>query len=139
MQENWVKWNPSNMPEGGYIVTYFILNAGGVDGENGVKIILKDEKNIIEIFFDGFSPIIRISDEGIRMRTWREVPLKCNDENFFRDWFLFKVENSKLSEWAEDESCGFYEAEQLTHYCIVTGKELIDILAGFEPTINIRH
>jgi len=132
MQENWVKWNPFNMPEGEYIVTCFIQNA------DGVKIILDDDTNIIEIFFGGIPSIVRISDEGIRMRTWGEVYLKYNDKSFFGGWFLFKVKNSKLSEWAEGESCGLYEAEQLTHYCIVTGLELIDILTDFEPTINIR-
>ena len=48
------------------------------------------------------------------------------------------MENSKLSKWAEEESCGFYVSEQLTHYCIVTSEEIIDILSSFEPTITVK-
>ena len=133
MQENWIVWNPSNLPKGEYVVTDFVQNV------DGVKIILDDEKNIVEIFFDGTPSIIRISNEGLRMRTGREVLQKYYDDYFFRDWFLFKVENSKLSKWAEEESCGFYEAKQLTHYCIVTIEELIDVLASFEPIVTVSE
>jgi len=130
MQENWIRWNPSNAPKGEYIVTNFVQNA------DGVKIVLDDGENAVEIFFDGIPSIIRISVEGIRMRTWGEVQEKYNDKYFFQNWFLYKVENSKLSKWGEEESCGFYEAVQLTHYCIVTGEEIIDVLAPFEPIVK---
>ncbi|MCL2336952.1 MAG: hypothetical protein FWC60_05990 [Firmicutes bacterium] len=130
VQEDWIKWNPFNMPEGSYIVTSFSQD------ENGVKITLDDENNVVELFFDGVPSIIRISVEGIRMRTWGEVQQKYCNKGFFRNWFLFKVENSKLSKWAVEESCGFYEIKQLTHYCIVTSEELIDILATFEPNLR---
>ena len=90
MQENWNKWNPCEMPKGAYTVTNFIQN------EKGTKIILSDEKNRIEVFFDGVTPLVRTSIEGIRMRTWGEVQKKYNDKFFFRGWFLYKVENSKL-------------------------------------------
>jgi len=133
MQENWINWNLPDISKGEYIVTEFIQNA------DGVKIILDNEKNIVEIFFDGIPSIIRISVEGIRMRTWGEVQQKYHDKNFFRDGFLFKVENSKLSKWAEEESCGFYEAERLTHYCIVTIEELIDIVATFDPIVKVSE
>ena len=131
MQENWIKWNPSNIPEGAFIVTDYIQN------KDGTKFILDDDNNIVEILFDGITPIIRYSVEGIRMRTWGEVQQKYNDKFFFRNWFLYKVENSKLSKWAEEESCGFYVSEQLTHYCIVTSEEIIDIVSTFEPTIIV--
>jgi hypothetical protein len=71
------------------------------------------------------------------MRTWGEIQLKNSDKYFFRNWFLFQVENSKLSRWAAEESCGFYEEEELKHFCIVTSEELIDILASFDPTVKI--
>lgn len=132
MQENWIKWNPANVPEGEFIVTNYTQN------KDGTKFILDDEKNIVEILFDGITPIIRSSVEGIRMRTWGEVQQKYNDKFFFRKWFLYKVENSKLSKWAEEESCGFYVSDQLTHYCIVTSEEIIDILSSFEPIIVVK-
>lgn len=132
MQENWIQWNPANIPEGEFIVTDYIQN------KDGTKFVLDDDNRIVEILFDGIIPIVRASVEGIRMRTWGEVQQKYNDKFFFRNWFLYKVENSKLSKWAEEESCGFYVSEQLTHYCIVTSEEIIDILSTFEPTIIVK-
>ncbi len=132
MQENWLKWNPTNIPEGEFIVTDYIQN------KDGTKFILDDENSAVEILFDGITPIVRSSVEGIRMRTWGEVQQKYDDKFFFRKWFLYKVENSKLSKWAEEESCGFYVSDQLTHYCIVTSEEIIDILSPFEPTIIVK-
>ena len=132
MQENWLKWNPANIPEGEFIVIDYIQN------KDGTKFILNDENSVVEILFDGITPIVRSSVEGIRMRTWGEVQQKYNDKFFFRKWFLYKVENSKLSKWAEEESCGFYVSDQLTHYCIVTSEEIIDILSPFEPIIVVK-
>lgn len=131
MQENWNKWNPCEMPEGIYYVTNFVQN------QEGTKITLADEENCIEVFFDGVPQLVRTSIEGIRMRTWGEVQIKYNDKFFFRNWFLYKVGNSRLSDWASEESCGFYSAKDLTHYCIITSEDIIDVLATFEPTLNI--
>ena len=132
-QEKWIKHNSVDIPKGSYFVTDFSQNA------DGVRIILDDEKNIVEIYFNGVPSITRISVEGIRMRTCREVLKKYDDEYFFRNCFLFMIENSDLSKWAAEESCGFYEAEKLKHYCIVTMEEVIDILATFEPKISVSH
>lgn len=132
MQENWIKWNPDKIPEGEFIVIDYIQN------KDGTKFVLDDGNSIVEILFDGITPIVRSSVEGIRMRTWGEVQKKYNNKFFFRNWFLYKVENSRLSKWAEEESCGFYISEQLTHYCIVTSEEVIDILSTFEPTILVK-
>ncbi len=131
MNEEWVKWNPTEVPNGKYIVTKFIQDA------EGVKLILDDEINLVEIFFDGVPVMMRSSDEGVRMRTWGEVQIKYQDKFFFRDWFLYIVNNSKLTSWVLEESCGFYDNSEIIHYCIVTQDDVIDILATFEPQIRV--
>ena len=131
MEENWIKWNPLNLPEGEYVVTKFLQNI------DGTEIILSDELSDISILFDGVTPLVRTSIEGIRMRTWGEVQQKYNNRYFFRNWFIYKVENSKLAKWAEEESCGFYESEKLLHFCIVTSDDIVDVLSTFEPNISI--
>ncbi len=131
MKENWIKWNPLNLPEGDYVVTKFLQNI------DGTEITLSDESNNISIVFDGITPLVRTSIEGIRMRTWGEVQQKYDNKYFFRNWFLYKVENSKLAKWAEEESCGFYKSEKLLHFCIVTNEDIIDVLSTFEPNIFI--
>jgi hypothetical protein len=130
-QEEWVKLQQHKIPEGQFVVTRLVQDS------DGTRIILDDDKNIIEIFFDGVPFLIRIATEGIRMRTWSEIQLKYQDKLFFRNWFFYQVQNSKLVEWAIGESCDIYDSEQLTHYCIVTSEELIDILASFEPIITL--
>lgn len=131
MEENWIKWNPLNLPEGDYVVTKFLQNI------DGTEITLSDDSNNISILFDGVTPLVRTSIEGIRMRTWGEVQQKYNNKYFFRNWFLYKVENSKFAKWAEEESCGFYVSEKLLHFCVVTGEDIIDVLSTFEPDIFI--
>ena len=130
LNENWVRWNPTHISEGNYIVTKLIQDI------DGTKVMVADEHHAIEVLFDGVTPIVRSSVEGIRMRTWGEIQLKYSDKSFFRNWFLYQVKNSMLSQWAEEESCGFYEKEKLKHFCIVTGEELIDIVSTFEPIIS---
>lgn len=131
LQEEWVKLNEDKIPAGEYIVTNFIQNS------EGVKISLDDEKVAVEIYFDGNPLLIREAMEGIRIRTWAEIQSKYNDKSFFRDHFFFEVNNSLLIDWAIEEGCGFYEKDKIKHYCIVTSEELIDILAEFEPSVNV--
>lgn len=131
MKEEWVKLKQYNIPEGQYTVTSFIQNL------KGTKIVLDDEKTMVEVFFDGIPVLTRIAGENIRMRTWSEVQLKYQDKFIFRKNFFFEVKNSKLTKWSVEESCGFYDESQLRHYCIVTSEEVIDILATFKPTVKV--
>lgn len=131
IQEQWLKWNPYKLSEGAYRVISFSQNL------EGTKIILGNEKNIIKVIFDGMIPLVRISNEGIRIRTWGEIQKRNCDNYFFRGWFLYKIENSKLSNWVTEESCGIYDLSELIHICIVTAEDLIDIVSTFEPKIEI--
>ena len=132
-EEEWIQLKQYEIPNGQYIVTNFIQDL------EGTKIILISDSNVVEVFFDGIPVLVRNTIEGIRMRTWGEVQLKYKNKKFFRYYFLFQIKNSKLIDWAVDESCNFYDKEQLNHYCIVTSEELIDILASFTPTIKVYN
>ena len=46
IQEQWLKWNPSKLPEGDYTVISFTQDL------EGTKIILENEKNMVKVFFD---------------------------------------------------------------------------------------
>ena len=132
MRENWIQiLKPDDFPKGGYfVVTDFRQNV------DGMKIVLEDERDyVVEILFDGYPELTRISYEGERMRTWMEVQKKYQDQNFFADWFFYKVENSKLSQWIEEESYTSLLAEDFTHYCIITGDNVVDIVSSIEPAI----
>lgn len=131
MPEEWVKLTQYNIPEGQFIVSSFLQDL------EGTKIVLDNGQVAVEIIFDGIPVLVREAIEILRMRTWGEVQLKYQNKFIFRNNFLFEVKNSKLVQWAVEESCGFYEQSQLRHYCIVTGEELIDVLATFEPIIKV--
>lgn len=60
------------------------------------------------------------------------------DRFFFRKWFLYKIENSDYLGWALKEACGYYTEKELTHYCIVTEHEVVDILAMCEPEMECK-
>jgi len=111
--EEWIKIEQYRIPDGEYIVTSFVQNI------EGVKIVLEDDIYLVKIIFDGIPVLLRDTVEGIRMRTWGEVQFKYEDKGFFRCNFLFKIENSSLINWCVEESCGFYKANQLMHFCIV--------------------
>lgn len=131
-QEEWIRLETAIIPEGQFIVTSFVQDL------NGVKIVLDDEKYIVEIFYDGIPSLLRSTVEGMRMRTWSEIQMKYQDKFFFKNHFFYQIKNSKLTKWAIEESCTFYNENQLVHYCIVTGEELIDILASFKPIISVK-
>jgi len=131
MQEEWIRLEQAVIPEGQFIVTSMIQNL------EGAKIVLDDENTVVEIFFDGIPSLIRVATEGIRMRTWSEVQLKYQNKFFFQNRFFYQVQNSKLSKWAMEESCNFYEEDQLIHYCIVTNDEIIDVLSAFKPMVKV--
>ena len=102
MQEEWVKLKQYNIPEGQFIVNNFTQDL------EGTKIVLDDEKNTVEVFFDGIPVLVRSAVANIRMRTWSEVQLKYHDKSMFRNTFFFEVKNSKLVQWSNEEGCGFY-------------------------------
>ena len=131
MQEKWIKIDKFDIPKGEFVVTKFTQDY------RGTTIELDDEKNIIEIFFDGIPVLLRNTVENARMRTWGEVQLMYHNKFFFRNIFLYEVQNSKLVQWLVEESCNFYEKNVLTHYCITTIEEVIDIIATFEPTVKV--
>ena len=77
MQEEWVKLKQYNIPEGQFIVNNFTQDL------EGTKIVLDDEKNTVEVFFDGIPVLVRSAVANIRMRTWSEVQLKYHDKSMF--------------------------------------------------------
>lgn len=127
--EEWIMLG--DIPNGEFGMTSFQQNM------DDMRIILEDEEHQVDIFFDGNPVLYRCTDEGIRMRTWGAAQRKYNDRYFFRKRHVFEVKNSALIEWCAEESMGFCQTRYLRHYCIVTGDDLIDIVASFEPKITV--
>ena len=129
--EKWILWNPLNIPN----CQAFSVEITQED--SGTNFLVECENQFISLLFEGFIPIYVYSDEGIRMATYMPVQDKNNDKYYFTKWFLYKIEDSDFMKWAIQESCGFYEKNELQHFCIVTSTEVVDILSFVEPTIKV--
>ena len=125
--EEWSAWNPTGLSRCHAYSASIHLN------DLGFHVIVECDIGRIEILFCGLVPSYTYSVEGIRMATWAPIQEKNNDKKFFTKWFVFKIENSKYKKWAIQESCGFYTEKELSHFRIVTGYEVIDILSLGEP------
>lgn len=130
--EKWILWNPTKIECGSaFSVEIF-------QEEDATRFTLNCKNGIVDVWFFCLVPIYLYSVEGIRMATWAPVQEKENDRFYFTKWFLYKVENSEFLDWAIKEGCGFYSKEDLTHFCIVTENDVVDILAMGEPLIFMR-
>ncbi len=129
--EVWTRWNPENIPE---------CHAYSVDirhEESGIVFLVEFDDKIIKVSFDGNIPMYVYSDEGLRMATYAPVQKKHNDNFYFRDWFLYRVENSDFLKWTALESLGIYGDLYNKHFCIVTENDVVDILSAADPTFEI--
>lgn len=131
--EEWVKFDPQNITG-----TFYACYTEITKEEDAMKFTVICEKHIIEILFYGLTPIYMWSDEGMRMATYMPIQEEKHDKKYFQKWFLYKVYNSDFMSWALKESCGFYQENELLHFCIITENDVVDILSTTEPEIVIR-
>lgn len=131
--ENYIHWNPDNLAYGS--ANYVEIH----EDNESIKFVICCDRRTIELLFVGIVPVYMRSEEGIRMLSWSIVQEKNKDKAYFQKWPIYKVENSCLIKWALTESCGLYSDNSLTHYCIVTDQEIIDILSMCEPIIVATH
>lgn len=130
--EIYIAWNPENAA---------FCSADYVEikeNEDDLSFAVNCKERVITVTFSGIVPIYMRSEEGIRMMSWSIVQEKNKDRFYFAKWPVYKVENSCLMKWALIESCGFYSEGSLTHYCIVTDQEVVDIISMCEPTITVK-
>ena len=127
--ENWLRWEALKIPEGKYELIKLEQNF------DGVYIILDDEINRIAISFEPGVLAIRTSDEGDRWRTISEV-VSRNSGDYFVGKPIYVVRNSEFRHWYDKES--FSTKGNYTHYAIITGNDVVDILAMVEPKVEVE-
>lgn len=132
-QEEWIKPERFDIPKDEYVVT------GLCQDTEVLRIKLESERYAVEILFDGIPVMFQEAVEGMRMNTWGSVQERYGDRYYFRYVFFFEIKNSKLVKWCIKESCGFYNENELKHFCIVTSEEMIDVVSTFEPEVSITH
>lgn len=130
--EDYVVWNPGDMAF--CTADYVVINEDGDE----LSFSVYCEECILTVSFSGAVPVYLCSEEGMRMMSWATAQEKNKDKFYFTKWPVYKVENSCMVDWVFMESCGFYSADTLTHYCIVTDQEIVDIISMCEPKITVK-
>jgi hypothetical protein len=123
MEEKYNKWEPVQGIENEMWVEALH------DDYEGLRILLKgnsESSGILSISFPQYY-VYRNVDESYRHKLWR----KGNFEQ--RDWCLFKTAASEFIDWLFDESGGVYSKEEMIHYVIKTGADVIEVVANQTP------
>ncbi len=129
MVEEWSRWQPAPNIEGRY---YFdVLNTT----EETLIIHLNSVNNTqrIQLTFKDPALTYRYTNESWCFGIFGELSNKYDDD-FYAKWSFFTITKSEYAHWALQQS---KNNNAMTHFCIIGGDELIDILARHEPEITI--
>jgi hypothetical protein len=123
MEEQFIKWEPVDGIENEMWVEALH------DDYEGFRILLKgsaQSSGILRITFAQYYGYRNV-DESYRDKLWQ----KGNFEQ--RDWSLFNTAASEFIDWVFEESNGLYSKEEMVHYCIKTGADIIEVVANQTP------
>ena len=132
MVEKWTQWKPIE----GLASKYYIKSVS--DEIEGFKIILvplKPKQSSIEILFkDGVDSYLRI-DESFRQKLIHEIDKEYGLE-FYKNWTLFKVSNSRYLSWLSDQSYEWSNVYDFIHFSLIASDSTIDIVVNYEPEVK---
>ena len=118
------KWSPiPNLPRKGSIEAVR-------DDYEGFRILVRSIESTDMIKISFHMPLVyQKTDEGDRWKTVDKFS-ELQSEMFF------KVKNSKLAKWLEEESCGIHKANELDHYLIAGCNDIIEIISAVKPDLE---
>lgn len=99
------------------------------DDHEGMRIILSGKSSgsgILRITFDHYH-LYRNVEESNRLKLWAEADFED------RNWSLFQVVNSKLIDWASEETGDVFDRTKAEHYLIKTETDIIDVVTHHVP------
>lgn len=97
------------------------------DGELRVFGCMSSGAHAVEIVFESVV-FVRIGDEGGRLRLFGEMgSVRAG---------VLACAHSDLLEWLVDESLGARSPEGLSHYVLMIGEEVIDVISDVCPVIS---
>ncbi len=133
----WSNWKPLDDTS----IYYYIESI--IDSPNGFEVILansnpkiKNDNQRVKIYFDGWVDAFRYTDEGLRLELWNKLDKK-HETKFRSKKNFFKVENSEYLKWIDKESLWYIDAMKPTHYVIMDNECVLDIVATYEPTVEL--
>jgi hypothetical protein len=127
MEERCTKWEPLEGIENEMWVEALH------DDYEGLRILMKgssESSGILSISFGQYYGY-RNFDESFRDKLWRKNILEP------RAWSLFRSTFSEFIDWLFEENGGVYEKEEMVHYVIKTGADVIEVIAKMtEPKVE---
>jgi hypothetical protein len=87
-----------------------------------------DKMNKIRVVFDWVHSF-RVTDEGDLLKMQ-------DDLNGQMLTGIYTVEGSHYLAWFNEQSANTHDGDDITHYLIVTGDDVIDVLSSVNPTIS---
>lgn len=128
--EQWIKWEPIPNLEEQYELVDYSNNI-----QDGFNLIFKNNNKKLEILFK-HSAEIRISNKNLRDKELKNLYQK--NGKIFMNWSFFKVNNSEYLKWLSVESLTVTDNINFTHFCIISYQVIIDIIAGYEPKVQLH-
>jgi hypothetical protein len=132
MNEEWARWEP--VPN---LVNRYYIDSVHNDS-NGFTIVLSEDRivtNKVYIRFKDWVNAYRQTDETFRANLIHELHEKYGAK-FYSQWSFFKVRNSSYISWLSAESSTISDNFELTHFVVFDPNNVIDVVAGYEPTIE---
>lgn len=127
--EDWTRWEPAEGLSGRYYIDSF-----GMVGDHWDFVIMlcnEDNTQKVEIRFEGAVVSYRYTNESYCFGIFGQLSKKYGDE-FYSTWSFFKIHNSDYIQWIVSKS---YDSD-FTHFCIIGGDEVIDIISTYEPKVT---
>lgn len=133
MAEQWVRWRPIEGLSSKYYIELI------EDNFNGFKIVLSDandEKNKINVIFESSVHAYRSTDESFRQSTINIIN-EVYGIQFYSEWTFFKVVDSEYIQWLSAQSYSIAESEPLIHFSFLAVDSIVDVIAAYEPKIEL--
>ena len=103
------------------------------DDYEGLRILLRGNESSSPVLRMTFSHyyVYRNADESYRLALWREAQFEE------RNWCLFTTTSSSLIDWLSSEAGDVYKKDEMHHYLIKTGADVIDVVTNKnEPKVE---
>ncbi|MDE2150339.1 MAG: hypothetical protein KGJ55_11050 [Gammaproteobacteria bacterium] len=101
------------------------------DGDLRVQGLDRSAKPLVTLRFLSDVLLIRIVDEGVRLRLLREMPPMRA--------LLLVDQQSELVRWVFDEGLETRDMRDVRHFMIFIGQEIVDVIAFDDPKITMHH
>jgi len=135
MDEQWIKWEPIQGLSRHY---YVDLVSDSFDGFLIELTDAENENNKVEIKFLDSVKAYRSTDEAYRSHLL-SVLYETYGIEYFNEWALFKVRNSDYQKWLTEQSYGFLDLKTTTHFSIMGGESIVDVIANYDPIVVLKE